>query len=86
MSCFVPVVMSRISFLVSSSSRSSHRQMSSIFCFSAFRSVSFEFTPRKNPMLASCCELYFSIFRNARFARSVSIIPPVELYRDPYLI
>jgi len=50
------------------------------------RRVSFGLTPRKNPMLASFWELYFSIFRNAKFARSVSIIPPDEVYLDPYLI
>ena len=37
-------------------------------------------------MLASFWELHFSIFRNARFARSVSMIPPDEEYLDPYFI
>ena len=35
-------------------------------------------------MLASFWELYFSILRKARFARSVSMIPLVDLYLDPY--
>ena len=49
---FIPVVVSRIIFCVSSSSRSSQRQISSIFCISALRNVSLGLTPRKNPILA----------------------------------
>ena len=79
-------VVSRINVFVSSSSKSSQRQISSIFCLSALRRVSFGLTPRKNPMLASFWELNFSIFRNDKFARSVSMIPSDEEYLDPYFI
>ena len=37
----------------------------------------------KNPMLASFWELYVSILSKARFVRSFSMIPLVELYLDP---
>ena len=37
-------------------------------------------------MLASFWELYFSIFKNARFARSFSTMPPEVLNFDPYFI
>ena len=79
-------VFSQINVFVSSSSKSSQRQISSIFCLRALCRVSFGLTPRKNPMLASFWALYFSIFRNARFARSVLMIPPDEEYLDPYFI
>ena len=79
-------VVSRINVFVSSSSKSSQGQISSIFCLSALRRVSFGLTPRKNPMLASFWELNFSIFRNDKFARSVSMIPSDEEYLDPYFI
>ena len=82
---FDSVVVSRINFLVSSSSRSSQRQISSFF-YIGLRRVSIGLTPRKNPILPFFWELYFSIFRNARFVRSVSIIPPDVLYLDLYLI
>ena len=63
-----PVVILHISFFVFSSFRSGQRQISSIFCFSVLCNVSFGLTPRKNPILASFWEFYFSIFRNARLA------------------
>ena len=50
---FDSIVVSRINFLVSSSSRSSQRQISSIFCFRALCRVSFGLTPRKDSILAS---------------------------------
>ena len=81
---FLLMVVSMMSFFVSSLSRSNQRQISSILCLSDYLKVSFGLIPRKNPMLASCWELYFSIFRYARFSRRVSIIPLVELYLEPY--
>ena len=58
--------------------------MSSILCLSDFLRVNFGLIWRKNPILACCWELYFSIFRYARFSRRISIIPLVELYLEPY--
>ena len=54
-SCFVLLfkVVSLINFFVSSSSRSNHRQISSIFFLRAFRNVSLGLIPKKNPMLVS---------------------------------
>ena len=46
-------VVSLINFFVSSSSRSNHRQISSIFFLRAFRNVSLGLIPKKNPMLVS---------------------------------
>ena len=46
---------------MSSSSRSNQRQISSILCLSDFLKVGFGLISRKNPMLASCLELCFSI-------------------------
>ena len=74
---------SLINCFVTSSSRSNQRQISSILCLSVFLKVSFGLIPKKKPMLASFCELYFSILRYAWFSRRVSIIPLVELYLDP---
>ena len=74
---------SLINCFESSSSRYNQRQISSILCLSAFLKVSFGLIPKKKPILASFCELYFSILRYARFSRRVSIIPLVELYLDP---
>ena len=48
--------------------------------------MSFGLRTKKNIMPASFWELYFSILQNARFARSVSTIPPEVLYLDPYFI
>ena len=80
----LPNVVSQSRCFVYSSSRSSHRQISLILYLSSFLSVSLGLIPRKNPMLASFWELYFSILRKERFARSVSMITLVELYRDQY--
>ena len=50
-------VVSLINFFVSSSSRSNHRQISSICFLIAFCNVSLGLIPKKNPMLASFSEL-----------------------------
>ena len=57
-----------------------------IICFSALHSVSFGLITKTKPILASFWELSFYIFRNARFLRSVSMMPPGVLYVDPYFI
>ena len=58
-SCLVLLfkVVSLINFFVSSSSRSNHRQISSICFLIAFCNVSLGLIPKKNPMLASFSEL-----------------------------
>ena len=55
-----------IKCFVSSSSRSNHRQSSSIFCLRAFRNVSLGLISNKNSILAFFPELYFSILREGR--------------------
>ena len=74
---------SLIDCFVSSSSRSNQRQTLSILCLSTVLRVSFGLIPKKKPMRASFCELYFYILMYTRFSRRVSIIPFVELYLDP---
>ena len=74
---------SLINYFVSSSSRSNQRQISSILCLSTVLRVDFGLIPKKKPILASFCELHFSILMYASFSPRVSIIPFVELYLDP---
>ena len=74
---------SLINCFVSSSSRSNQRQISSILCLRTVLRVNLGLIPKKKPILASFCELYFSILMYARFSWRASIIPFVELYLDP---
>ena len=71
-------------YFVSSSPRSNHRQISSIFCLRDFLNVNLRLVPRKNQILASFWELYYSILRKTRLSQRVSMILLVDLYLDSY--
>ena len=80
----VSVVVVLVRALVSSSSRSNHVQMLSIFFFRTFRRVSFGLIPRKNPILASVNDWNFCSLMNAKLSRNVSKMPVVPSYLEPY--
>ena len=74
-----------MSAFMSSSSKSSQVQISSILFFRSFLKVSLRLILMENPMLALDCEWNLFSFMNGKFSRRISKIPATPSCFEPKL-